>query len=35
MHGLKKHKIHTKKYVRALLDNFEKRGIPNKISVIK
>jgi hypothetical protein len=35
MYGLNKHKIHTKKYVRALLYNFAKRGVPNKTSVIK
>jgi hypothetical protein len=35
MHGLSKHKIYTKKYVRALLYNFVKRGVPNKTSVIK
>jgi hypothetical protein len=35
MHGLNKHKIHIKMYVRALLYNFVKRGVPNKISAIK
>jgi hypothetical protein len=34
-HGLNEHKIHTKTYVRALLYNFAKRGMPNKISAIK
>jgi hypothetical protein len=32
---MNEHKIHTKKYVRALLYNFVKHGVPNKISVIK
>jgi hypothetical protein len=35
MHRLNKHKIHTKKYVRALMYNFEKYGVPNKTSVMK
>jgi hypothetical protein len=35
MHGLNKRKIHTKKFVIALWYNFVKRGVPNKISVIK
>jgi hypothetical protein len=35
MHGLDKHKIHTKRYVIALLYNFAKRMVPNKTSVIR
>jgi hypothetical protein len=35
MHGLNKHKIHTKKHVRAHLYNFAKCGVPNRTSVIK
>jgi hypothetical protein len=35
MHGMNKYTIHTKKNVRALLYNFVKCGVPNKIGVIK
>jgi hypothetical protein len=35
MHGLNNHKIHTKKYVRALLYNFARCRVPKKTSVIK
>jgi hypothetical protein len=35
MYELNVHKIHTKKYVRDLLYNFAKRGVPKRIGVIK
>jgi hypothetical protein len=35
MHGLNEHKIHTKRYVRVVLYNFAKRGVPKRIGVIK
>jgi hypothetical protein len=34
MHGLNKHKIHSKKHVRALLYNFAKCGMPNKTNQV-